>query len=596
MTTYLPQFLALEGAESEPLISLLKNLFDQNVTAVELRKEVSRSLANAGHIGKTTTPAWLVLHQPKDWENNEPHLLEEESILVHLEAPMFFAVPSDGDVFYGNLDGYGEKDLVYQSWGEAYSLFLDKDGNTDDTPLKVSDKDIPQLVAYDQESSIVLGRLQWFEPSPTTISSWISLMEIAASAVFDAEMEPYTVPEGDENEVSRDVELSVEGFSESVMGSGVMGATRHNASEQEGPRQLPNILWRATATGSSGSEWGGNPVIAGDCVITSTSSYNLDTAVHDLGGQLRWTRTLFEAQGWPVGDPVVTADSIYQGSNKGLHALDLKTGKERWLYKAGGLVQTPPILANGVCYVLTKGAVHAIDIQEGRRLWRYNCKSKYYGGTAYAEGVLFFALAGHVCALDASTGKRLLWKVPGYGFPGVHPFLLDGERLICQGIGNGSIRVLRRSDGEVLWERACGLGYGDKGWAVHQGILVGFDEDGRLCALKSEDGQPLWSFETGGTQYGIGKRIPTIAGNTVFAVMVEDDFSQTRYLVAVDLHSGEELWRLGSTEYDIYYGDEDEGEEVGHDFFSWNCTPAVHQGVVYAQICNQMYALGNIEE
>ncbi|MCK6512496.1 hypothetical protein L6R29_21410 [Myxococcota bacterium] len=27
--------------------------------------------------------------------------------------------------------------------------------------------------------------------------------------------------------------------------------------------------------------------------------------------------------------------------------------------------------------------------------------------------------------------------------------------------------------------------------------------------------------------------------------------------------------------------------------FSWHCTPAVAQGVVYAQICNPLFALGS---
>jgi len=95
--------------------------------------------------------------------------------------------------------------------------------------------------------------------------------------------------------------------------------------------------------------------------------YAIDTATHAT----RWTfgaasgATLYVGG---VSDGLVFADS---GEDKGLHAVDLQTGKERWSVFTGGPNGGRAAIVAGTVYLPSgDGSIYAFDARSGAKTWR----------------------------------------------------------------------------------------------------------------------------------------------------------------------------------------------------------------------------------
>ncbi len=547
-------------------------------------------------------PAWLLLHEA---ENHHEAL----SSIVHLDTPLFWAKSVDGDSFFSRFYGLEKGQLIYRRYNnETYEYTGSRDLKERKRRME---KDVERVGAYDLDGGCVITSFRWFGQRPSTNKDLVAFLE-SASLASREELPLYTEPSEEEASVTPSVGESLASVPSGKKGkktvtsepSGVQATNmealycfgveqgRSNASLEDGPRQTPRILWYSEAEGISGSEWGGNPVVGNGFVFASTSSYTMGAAVVELDGSTRWTRSVTSSQGWPVGNACIVGDVIYMGSNKGMYGLDAATGDERWLSKISGLELSAPVVVDGVCYAVGKGALSAINCETGRKIWTFACEGEHPQGLAYKEGVLFFAMGGMLYALEASKQKRLVWKAPCGGYLGGRGPLVYEDRVIVVSSKSVHLQALERATGRLLWDAHFGekesyqTGYGTL--AAANGVLAGVDAEGWLRALDLADGSLRWRYLPNdfSKPYGIGKRGVTIAGRTAYAVMVEDGGRGRRELVAVDLLDGTELWRLGKMPYVV------DGRPYDDQSFSWNCTPAVHQGVVYAQICNQLFALG----
>jgi|GEM_PF-2124098 len=607
--SFLPHVLSLEPSECSPFLRILNEAVATALSCDELQTRLLGCLET--YVSGRVYPAWLLLHAAEDHR-------DALSSIVHLDTPLFWAESVDGDSFFSRFHGLEKGQLIYRRYNSETFEYTGS-RNPKERKRRMQ-KDIERVGAYDLDGGCVLTQFRWFGQRPDTTKALVAFLETASLASRE-ELPLYTAPSEEEVSATPSIGESLpsapsnkkekkttkqekktaesdtsgvqETRSETVYCFGA-DQGRSNAYSEEGPRQTPRILWYNESDGVNGSEWGGDPVVGDGFVFASTSSYTLQAAVVGLDGRTHWARQITSSQGWPVGGACIVGGVIYMGSNKGIHALDVGTGEERWLSKISGIEQSAPVVVDGVCYALGKGALSAIRCDTGRKIWSFDCEGKYWKGLAYKEGVLFFSVDGLLYALEASKQKRIVWKAPCSAFMlGGRGPLVYGEQVIVNAPQYESLQALDRATGRRLWEvrfaqeEGCSVGGG--ALAAAEDVLVGLDGKGRLQALNLADGSPRWCYvpKDFSKPYKIGNRGATIAGRTVYVVMVEDGGMGRQELVAVDLFDGSELWRLGKMPYVV------DGQPYKDQAFSWHCTPAVAQGVVYAQICNQLFALGS---
>jgi len=172
-------------------------------------------------------------------------------------------------------------------------------------------------------------------------------------------------------------------------------------------------------------------------------------------GHIRWTRKL---EGNVTPGPVIGPDgTIYAASNAGiLHAVDPRSGRDRWTFDAGGsygldLSTSAAVMADGTVIWPGPGAVYVLD-STGKLQWRVPLD----GATSPAidgDRVIVGNQSGAVVSLDVAT-RTVRWRAElgssSYGSVALSPG--DPHRSY-QTAGSD---LLALDDGRVAWRRGLG--------------------------------------------------------------------------------------------------------------------------------------------
>ena len=155
-------------------------------------------------------------------------------------------------------------------------------------------------------------------------------------------------------------------------------------------------------------------------------------------------------------------------------------------------------------------------------------------------------------ALDKSTGDTVWLSTPGAApydttYTGAVVRVINGERLLIDGNGDGGVHAMRVGTGEKVWSFPISKRGINSSVAVHGNVVFASHSEenvdgstamGRLVALDASqvtDGKPkeLWKVEgfTG------GYATPALADGILYHV------DNSANLVAFDVTNGEELWR-----------------------------------------------------
>ena len=202
--------------------------------------------------------------------------------------------------------------------------------------------------------------------------------------------------------------------------------------------------------------------------------------------------------------PVFGYGLLYEESFDGrLHAINPKTGAERWSYYSHRCGWSSPALAGGLvfatfigdyrCSPLRNGEVVALSAQTGRRVWSRTV-GKSESSPLVDNGTVYFGdTNGRVFALDAATGaERWVFEA---GSPVKASPALDDGRLYVDDYA-GDVYALDAQTGKVLWHRGW-LGSFYSGPSVANGrVYIGSKND-YVYALSASTGQQLWKFRTG---------------------------------------------------------------------------------------------------
>lgn len=193
-----------------------------------------------------------------------------------------------------------------------------------------------------------------------------------------------------------------------------------------------------------------------------------------------------------------------------------------------------------ICYGNSLGALKVYDMRRRREVWRHQFPNALYTTPLFTgESVIAGSSAGGLYAFDARTG-RLRWKLPTRTPVIGDGLLADGGRTLYIGLGSGRMGKVETADGRLLWLFDFGDGQAQGRPALYGDRLVFGAWDTRLYCLDALTGERLWSWSNGNPQrfFSPGHVVPRIAAGKVFLVAPD------RYVTALDLRTGRQLWRV----------------------------------------------------
>jgi glucose dehydrogenase len=158
--------------------------------------------------------------------------------------------------------------------------------------------------------------------------------------------------------------------------------------------------------------------------------------------------------------PLVTGGVAYVGNLDGhLYAVDASTGLMRWRFRTGrgteqaGIgITSSPAFSNGVLFFGSSDRhVYAVAEDGVQVKWVFQTGDAVQASPRVADGAVYVgSVDGYLYALDETTGAPR-WKLQGSG-PLVSSPAVHGRHLVqCGGAGDGSIRLVERDTGRVVW-------------------------------------------------------------------------------------------------------------------------------------------------
>jgi outer membrane protein assembly factor BamB len=196
------------------------------------------------------------------------------------------------------------------------------------------------------------------------------------------------------------------------------------------------------------------------------------------GGNLRWPQLVAH------GETLFAVDADYV-----LHALDPRTGDDRYTLELAGGIVTPPVLIRDRLHVVSRyGELVALDPRDGRRLYTRLVGETSTAPVAAGDTLFIVDDDGYVTAVDSRTGD-FAWLTRPARKVEVGPVLV-GETLVFAEPG-GTLHALATATGAPRWTRAI---------TAAPAALVGLEEAvlflgerGTLISVDVRTGEPRWS-------------------------------------------------------------------------------------------------------
>lgn len=299
-----------------------------------------------------------------------------------------------------------------------------------------------------------------------------------------------------------------------------------------------------------------------------------------------------------TGTPVVEDGVVYIGDWTGhVRALDADSGEAVWerdidtAYVGGALVLDESHVVAGT----REGALVALDRATGEPAWEAQIgdhpSSVIFGSPVVADGLVVAGVGshevftggdtptfrGHVVAVDAETGEEAwrfyvtaddategagvsVWSSPAVDLDRGHVYIGTGQAYeLPAPPRSDALLALDLRSGEEVWHRQFTEG---DAWTLNSptgldadvgappnlfesdgtdAVGVG-DKDGVYHVVDREDGELLWEtrITAGGLQGGV-MASAAVEGGRIY--VTSNDESRDAVLVALDVDSGDEVWR-----------------------------------------------------
>ena len=251
--------------------------------------------------------------------------------------------------------------------------------------------------------------------------------------------------------------------------------------------------------------------------------------------------------------PVLDEKRLFFGADDGtFYALDQKNGSVVWSFKVGkhpegkGILSTPAVHDGVVYFGAYDGNVYALDAASGKVKWINNDADWIGSSPALAPdlNLLYIGLEfglwnkrGGIATIDMHTGKKV-WTIRHPSLTHGSPTYIKEEGMVVIGSNNGVAYAYDAKTGRERWRYATA---GDikvcPAYDPKRRLVFVVSMDGKLYALRAQDGIPVYAKESDGGIYSI----PLVHDDTVYFASLD------KTIYAIDLDMWKEKWAYETT-------------------------------------------------
>ena len=277
---------------------------------------------------------------------------------------------------------------------------------------------------------------------------------------------------------------------------------------------------------------------------------------------------VFDTKSWqfwaaaPIrSTPLVVGNAIYFGTTSGdFFSLNKKTGNINWKRSIGSPINSSAAYASGkIFFCDNQQKIYAVNESNGQVVWSASMGPKlqypwrfdyYYSSPTLHNGKLLIGSDdGHVYVLDQANGK-MIWKFNTGAIIRATPTVFNDQ--VYFGDVQGKFYALDFKTGKERWTyRAVGDSLKNEEWgfdrkAILSSAVVYNDKiffgcrAGFLYCLNVNNGSLAWKMD-----HNISWVISTPA---VKDSLVVTGTSDGRFVQAINIHSGKELWKFRTTQ------------------------------------------------
>ncbi|MFO8001625.1 MAG: PQQ-binding-like beta-propeller repeat protein [Marinilabilia sp.] len=202
------------------------------------------------------------------------------------------------------------------------------------------------------------------------------------------------------------------------------------------------------------------------------------------------------------------------------------------------------------------GMVKGVSVPEGDVLWEQEYEGSVFSTpVTNGEVVAFGTVGGDIVGLNVSDGKEL-WRAEA-GTPVLAEGIVEDDNLYIGG-GQSAFMKIDMTDGDVIWsfDEIDGLVQG-RPTLGQDGVIFGA-WDTHLYNVDKETGELNWKWDNGSEVqlYSPGNIAPAIGNEKVFLVAPD------RFMTALDLSTGDEVWRTDKHQVRESMGISPDGSQV----------------------------------
>jgi eukaryotic-like serine/threonine-protein kinase len=236
--------------------------------------------------------------------------------------------------------------------------------------------------------------------------------------------------------------------------------------------------------------------------------------------------------------PTVTADAVYLGDEDGVfHAIDRKTGQNRWKFATGGEIYSSAAVLDGrVLFGSYDNRLYCLNEKDGSLAWRYETLGYVHCAPAVVEGVTFIAGCDeHLRVIDVKTGEQR-FEMPLETYLIASPAIV-GDMLYVGTYASEVVAVNWKTQ-DVAWRYLSGeseFPFHSSAAVTEKSVVVG-GRDKLVHAIDRATGKRAWTFAT---RAKIDSS-PVVVGDRVFIG------SNDGNLYELSLTDGTERWKFNA--------------------------------------------------
>jgi outer membrane protein assembly factor BamB len=211
---------------------------------------------------------------------------------------------------------------------------------------------------------------------------------------------------------------------------------------------------------------------------------------------------------------------------------------------------------NNVYVADDMGYLTAYSLKNGKKLWNFQSGKRIIGTPAVSEGIVVFGSADrNIYGLNATNGQ-LLWKVEAQE-PVIGAVTID-KGIAYVGASDHTFRAIDIHTGKVVWSYDKVKGYIETKPLIADDKVIFGAWDNTLYALDKTGGKEIWKWTGGLTRMHFSPAAvwPVASNGKVFIA------DPQRAMTAVDLRSGETVWRTFRSQVRETIGLSEDGERV----------------------------------